>query len=104
MGVRRFRCTSFVALLVLLLTGGCAHVQTDPLDRVKALAPQHPEWRTTEPFASILKGDVKAALAGGDKSLLELVAATSTGMTTTEYEAMVNDWLAWAKQPRYNQP
>ena len=74
------------------------------LDRVKVLAPQHPEWRTTEPFASILKGDVKAELAGGDKSLLELIAATNTGMTTAEFEAMVSEWLSTAKNPRFNQP
>jgi len=43
------------------------------LDRVKALAPQHPEWKEMEPFASLLKGDVKAALAGGDKAVLEIV-------------------------------
>src|SRR5437867_9024782 len=51
------------------------------LDRVKALAPQHPEWRTTEPFASILKGDLKAALAGGEKALIPVIAATHAGMT-----------------------
>ena len=74
------------------------------IDRVKTLAPQHPEWKTTEPFASLLKGDVKVALAGGDKAVLALVAATSTGMTTAEFEAMVNDWMAKAKHPRFNQP
>ena len=52
------------------------------LDRVKALAPQHPEWKTKEPFASLLKGDVKTALAGGDHALIELIMATHTGMTT----------------------
>jgi len=74
------------------------------LDRVKTLAPQHPEWRTTEPFASVLKGDIKGALAGGDKALLGLVVATSTGITTAEYETLVSDWLATAKHPRFNQP
>jgi len=64
------------------------------LDRVKVLAPQHPEWKTTEPFASVLKGDFKSALSGGDKAILELYAATSTGITTAEYEAMVSEWLA----------
>src|SRR5262245_53784072 len=54
------------------------------LDRVKALAPQHPEWKEQEPFASILKGDLKTALAGGDHALLELVMATHAGMTTVE--------------------
>jgi len=54
------------------------------LDRVKALAPQHPEWKTKEPFASLLKGDVKGALAGGDKAILQIVAATHTVMSTKD--------------------
>jgi phosphoglycolate phosphatase-like HAD superfamily hydrolase len=73
-------------------------------DRVKTLAPQHPEWRTTEPFASLLKGDVKAALAGGNRSLVQLIAATSTGMSSDEFSSMVTEWLATAKHPRFNQP
>ena len=74
------------------------------LDRVKTLAPRHPEWRTTEPFASVLKGDVRQAMAGGEKSILALVAATSTNMSTTEFDALVRDWLATAKHPRFDQP
>ncbi len=70
------------------------------LDRVKALAPQHPEWKTKEPFASLLKGDVKTALAGGDHALLELIMATHTGMTTEEFEQIVKDWIATAKHPK----
>ncbi len=70
------------------------------LDRVKALAPQHPEWQTTEPFASILKGDLKSALAGGDRALLELGMATHTGMTTVRFEQIVKDWIATAKHPK----
>jgi len=70
------------------------------LDRVRALAPQHPEWRTKEPFASLLKGDVKAALAGGEKTILEIVMATHAGMTTEEFEQIVRDWLASAKHPK----
>jgi phosphoserine phosphatase len=70
------------------------------LDRVKALAPQHPEWKNKEPFASLLKGDVKTALAGGDHALLELVLATHAGMTTVEFEQIVKDWLATAKHPK----
>ena len=70
------------------------------LDRVKALAPQHPEWKTTEPFASLLKGDLKTALAGGDHALLELIMATHTGMTTVEFEQIVQDWIATAKHPK----
>ena len=74
------------------------------LDRVKTLAPQHPEWKDQEPFASLLKGDVKAALAGGDHALLEIVAATHAGMTTEEFEKIVKDWFATAKHPRFKQP
>jgi len=70
------------------------------LDRVKALAPQHPEWKTKEPFASLLKGDLKTALAGGDHALLELVMATHTGMTTVEFEQIVKDWIATARHPK----
>jgi len=74
------------------------------LDRVKALAPQHPEWKTKEPFASVLKGDVKGALAGGEHAILEMMAATHTGMTTAEFEKIVTDWIATAKHPKYGRP
>jgi len=70
------------------------------LDRVKALAPQHPEWKTTEPFASLLKGDVQTALAGGEHALVEMVMATHTGMTTVEFEQIVATWMATAKHPK----
>ena len=70
------------------------------LDRVKALAPQHPEWKEKEPFASLLKGDVKGALAGGERAMLEIVMATHTGMTTGEFEKTVKDWITTAKHPK----
>ena len=70
------------------------------LDRIKALAPQHPEWKDKEPFASLLKGDVKAALAGGEASLVQIVMATHAGLTTEEFEKSVNDWIATAKHPK----
>jgi hypothetical protein len=70
------------------------------LDRVKALAPQHPEWKTKEPFASLLKGDVKRALAGGERALLGIISVTHTGMTTEEFEKIVQDWIATAKHPK----
>ena len=70
------------------------------LDRVRQLAPEHPEWKTQEPFASLLKGDMKTALAGGEKSLLDIVMATHAGMTTTEFEAIVRDWIATARHPQ----
>jgi len=70
------------------------------IDRVKALAPQHPEWKTTEPFASLLKGDAKGVAAGGERGLVELIMATHTGMTTVEFEQIVNDWIATARNPK----
>lgn len=69
-------------------------------DRIKALAPDHPEWNDNEPFASVLKGDTKSALAGGEKPLIELAMATHAGMTTEEFEKIVNDWITTAKHPK----
>jgi hypothetical protein len=73
------------------------------LDRVKALAPQHPEWKTTEPFASLLKGDFKKAMAGGDHALLEVIMAAHAGNTVAEFEQIVKDWIATAKHPKTGQ-
>ena len=73
------------------------------LDRVKTIAPHHPEWQTEEPFASLLKGDVKAALAGGEPAIMKIVMATHTGMTTEEFNLVVKDWIATAKNPEKKQ-
>jgi phosphoserine phosphatase len=73
-------------------------------DRIKALAPQHPEWNEKEPFASVLKGDVKSALAGGEHALMEMAMATHAGMTTEEFEKIVKDWLASARHPTTKRP
>jgi hypothetical protein len=70
------------------------------LDRVRVLAPQHPEWKDKEPFASLLKGDVKGALAGGEPAIAQIVMATHAGMTTAEFETLVRDWIASAKHPK----
>jgi phosphoglycolate phosphatase-like HAD superfamily hydrolase len=69
------------------------------LDRVKQLAPQHPEWKEKEPFASLLKGDLKSALAGGEHAALEIIMATHAGMTTEEFDKIVKEWIATAKHP-----
>jgi len=74
------------------------------LDRVKALAPHHPEWEDKEPFASLLKGDVKGAMADGMKSVVEIIMATHAGMTTAEFETIVSDWIATAKHPTTKRP
>lgn len=70
------------------------------LDRIKALAPQHPEWKDKEPFASLLRGDVKAALASGEPAIMQIVMATHSGMTTDEFDQIVSDWIASAKHPK----
>jgi hypothetical protein len=74
------------------------------LDRVKVLAPKHPEWKTKEPFASLLKGDVKGALAGGEKAIVEIIAVTHSGMTTEEFKKIVSDWIATAQHPKFKRP
>ena len=77
------------------------------LDRVKALAPQHSEWKDTQPFASLLRGDVKSALAGGEKAIVQIVMATHAGVPTEEFDQIVKDWIATARHPttgkRYTQ-
>jgi phosphoglycolate phosphatase-like HAD superfamily hydrolase len=74
------------------------------MDRVKALAPQHPEWQTLEPFKSMLVDDRAALAAMGEKGLLAIMAATHSGLTTAEFTKAVLDWLATARHPRFNRP
>jgi phosphoglycolate phosphatase-like HAD superfamily hydrolase len=74
------------------------------MERVQALAPRHPEWKDHEPFASLLRGDTKAALAQGEHALLELVMAAHSGMTTEEFEGIVKAWLATARHPATKRP
>jgi len=69
------------------------------VDRVKALADQHPEWKEEEPFASILKGDLKGVAASGHEGLLKLIMATHAGMTEDEFQTVVKEWLSTAKHP-----
>jgi phosphoglycolate phosphatase-like HAD superfamily hydrolase len=74
------------------------------LDRVRELSPQHPEWKTKEPFKSVLAGDLKAALAGGEKAIADIVSATHTGTTTDEFREIAARWFASAKHPKYGRP
>lgn len=69
-------------------------------DRIATLAPQHPEWAETEPFASVLKGDFRSALAGGEHAILEMAMATHAGMTTDEFTQIVKDWVSTARHPQ----
>lgn len=73
-------------------------------DRIKAMAPQHPEWKTTQPFKAILDKDMKALAASGEKGLLQIMAASHTGMTTDEFSKTVIDWTTTARHPRFNRP
>ncbi|HUL14324.1 MAG TPA: haloacid dehalogenase-like hydrolase [Methylococcaceae bacterium] len=73
-------------------------------DRARKLAPQHPEWKTQQPFKSVLENDMKGLAASGEKGLVEIVMATHAGMTTGEFEQIVKDWLASARHPKLNRP
>ena len=70
------------------------------LDRLTALAPQHPEWTDTQPFKAALEGDMEGLLAGGEHALLEIVMATHAGMTTAEFERTVSEWIGAARHPQ----
>ena len=74
------------------------------LDRVKALAPMHPEWNNKQPFKAVLEGDLEKVLAGGEHALLELIMATHAGNTTEEFSQIVKDWLATARHPKTDRP
>ena len=74
------------------------------IDRVKTLAPNHPEWQTTEPFKSVLAGDLAGVLQGGERGLMQLVASTHAGMTSDEFQHTVRDWIANARHPKTRRP
>lgn len=74
------------------------------LDRVKVLAPEHPEWKEKQPFKAVLEGDLKALAAAGEKGMIEIVLATHTGMNVEKFETTVKEWLATAKHPRFQRP
>jgi hypothetical protein len=73
-------------------------------DRVKAMAPQHPEWKTKQPFKALLQGDVKTAATAGEKGLLAVIGATHSGMSVADFESTVLDWLKSARHPRFKRP
>jgi hypothetical protein len=74
------------------------------LDRVKALAPLHPEWKDTQPFKAVLEGDMKTLAESGERGLVEVIMVTHAGMTTSEFAKIVTDWLATARDPRFKRP
>jgi hypothetical protein len=74
------------------------------LDRVKAMAPLHPEWKTKQPFQAVLDGDMEVLAASGERGMMELVMVTHAGMTNAEFAEIVMQWLATARHPRFKRP
>ena len=74
------------------------------IDRVKAFAPQHPEWKKQQPFAAVLSGDKEALVASGQKGLMQIMAVSHSGMSTEEFARIVAQWFATARHPRFNRP
>src|SRR5215831_10278090 len=72
------------------------------LDRVKQLAPQHPEWKTTQPFKGALEGDIKAVAAEGERGAVQLIMATHAGMSVDQFQHVVSDWIATATDPKFH--
>ncbi|MCX5581734.1 HAD family hydrolase [Kaistia terrae] len=74
------------------------------LDQIKALAPSHPEWKTTQPFQSVLEGDMAGVMKSGEKGLTEIIAVSASGMSTDQFNKTVADWFATAREPRFKRP
>jgi hypothetical protein len=74
------------------------------IERVKRLADQHPEWKTTQPFQAVLENDLAALAASGEKGLAQLVLATHAGLSTDEFDAIVTAWFKTARHPRFQRP
>jgi hypothetical protein len=72
------------------------------MDRVRALAPKHPDWKTKQPFKAVLDGDLKALAALGETGFLKIMALTHTGITTGDFAKIVTDWIVTARHPRFN--
>jgi len=74
------------------------------IDRVKALAGGHPDWKRKQPFKGVLENDLAAVAAAGERGLVEMLMATHAGMTSAEFEKIASDWLATARHPKYGKP
>lgn len=74
------------------------------IDRVKALAPKHPEWKTEQPFKAVLENDRKTLLASGEAGIMKIIAASHAGMTEDEFASIVTEWMATSKHPRFKRP
>jgi haloacid dehalogenase-like hydrolase len=74
------------------------------IDRVKAMAADHPEWKSRQPFKGVLEGDLAAVAATGERGLIQMLMATHAGMTAAEFEKVASDWIATARHPKYGRP
>ena len=74
------------------------------LDRVKAMAGQHPEWKDKQPFKAVLDNDIAALGDAGEKGLVELIMATHAGMSTADFEKIASDWIRTARHPKFKKP
>jgi hypothetical protein len=74
------------------------------LDRIKQMAPDHPEWKDRQPYKAVLENDMNTLMESGEHGILELIMATHAGMTTEEFETVVQEWLATSRHPRFNKP
>lgn len=74
------------------------------IDRIKAMAPEHPEWKNKQPFKAVLENDMKSLVASGEKGLMELIMVSHAGMTTDNFEEIVKEWIKTAKHPRFDKP
>lgn len=74
------------------------------MERIRQLAPEHPEWRDKQPFRAVLENDMQTLVGSGKKGLLQLIMASHAGMTTAEFGADVRSWLATARHPRFERP
>jgi len=74
------------------------------MDRIRAMAPDHPEWTNQQPFQGVLEGDLEAVIATGKAGLFKLLMASHAGMTTAEFEKIVNAWVATARHPQLDRP
>jgi phosphoglycolate phosphatase-like HAD superfamily hydrolase len=73
-------------------------------DRIRATAGSHPEWKQTEPYKSVLDGDIKQLAKTGEKGLLDVIETTHSGMTVEDFHATVREWMQTARHPRFEQP
>jgi len=74
------------------------------MDRVRELAPKHPEWRTEQPFKAVLENDLQTLAAGGEEAIMKLVMATHAGMSDEDFDAIVREWIKMAKHPTKKVP